>query len=270
VRDADLTRAVARQYDLFQVSLEAVRKERPFLNYGFTITGRESYEDRQQQLCLEVFRAADIQPHHVIVDVGFGTGEQDLLLARTCRFRRLIGFNIARRQVAYAAGKVAAEGLDDRISLYLGEGEAMPGVGPATVDRVLAIECAFYFDRPRFYRRAAEVLRPGGLLVLADIALADRLAFLTRRADFRRVGMRSANRAAWKPYFHTRSVRPINTHTRPGAQLTVRTILRTLASAPFDASQRREWLKMAASSQVVALGLATSLLHYDLIVLQKP
>lgn len=265
----ELTRAIARQYDLFQASLEVIGKERPFLNYGFTITGHESYEDRQQQLCLEVFSAAEIRASDVIVDVGFGTGEQDVLLARTHQFAKLIGFNVAERQVAFAAARVAAEGLDGRIALRLGEAETMPGIGPESVDRVLAIECAFYFDRPRFYRRAAEVLRPGGLVVLADIALADRLAVLTRRADLRRVGTRSANRAAWQPYFRTRSVRAINVETRPGAQMTVRRILSTLGSAPFTAAQRREWLKMALSSQIVALGLATGLIRYDLIVLEK-
>jgi cyclopropane fatty-acyl-phospholipid synthase-like methyltransferase len=267
---ASLTPRTARQYDLFQASLEAIGKARPFLNYGYTITGRESYEDRQQQLCEELFRAADIQPESVVVDVGFGTGEQDLLLAQTHPFARLIGFNIAERQVAFASARVAAAGLDERISLRRGEAEVMPGLAPASVDRVLAIECAFYFDRPRFYRRAFEVLRPGGLAVLADIALSDRLSFLTSKPDLRRVGTRSANRVLWERDFLTKSVRSINAETRPGAQMTVSRILGTVASAPFSRAQRREWLKMAASSQVVALALATRLLHYDLIVLEKP
>jgi hypothetical protein len=46
------------------------------------------------------------------------------------------------------------------------------------VDRVLVIESAFYFDRPSFYERAAQVLKPRGLVVLADIAFADRAAFV--------------------------------------------------------------------------------------------
>jgi hypothetical protein len=48
-----------------------------------------------------------------------------------------------------------------------------------TVDPVLASELSFevrgpHFDRPRFYRRAAQVLKPDGVVVLADIAFADR------------------------------------------------------------------------------------------------
>jgi len=41
---SSLTRAVARQYDLLQTSLERMGKERKFLNYGFTVTGDESME----------------------------------------------------------------------------------------------------------------------------------------------------------------------------------------------------------------------------------
>src|SRR5439155_25512442 len=86
--------------------------------------------------------------------------------------------------------------------------------------------------RPRFYERAAQVLKPGGLVVLADIAFADGAAFLTRRAeDLRRVGTQSSNRTAWERHFRTRSVRRINEHTQPGAQMTVWQILKTAPSS---------------------------------------
>ena len=267
---SSLTRAVARQYDLFQASLESLNRPRKYLNYGYTVTGTETYEERQQQLCLEVFRAADIHADHVIVDVGFGSGEQDFLLLNTCRFDRLMGLNISDRQVRYANERAARENVSDKLSFRLGEAELLPGVEAASVDRLLAIECAFYFDRPRFYRRAAEVLKPGGLLVLADIALDDRIAWLTRREDLKRVGTRSANRAEWERFFSTRSVRSINRETRRGVQMTVSQILKTAPFSRFSGAERREWMKMAYYSQLVALGLLTGFVHYDLVVLERP
>jgi hypothetical protein len=39
---SSLTRTVARQYDLFQGSLEWLQKDRTFLNYGYTVSGAES------------------------------------------------------------------------------------------------------------------------------------------------------------------------------------------------------------------------------------
>jgi cyclopropane fatty-acyl-phospholipid synthase-like methyltransferase len=267
---SSLTRTVARQYDLFQSSLELLQKDRKFLNYGYTVSGKETYEDRQQQLCIEVFQAAEIGKGDVIIDVGFGSGEQDFLLANAYEFARLIGFNISERQVRYANERATLEHLADKLSFRLGEAERLPGVEGSSVDRVLAIECAFYFDRPRFYERAAQVLKPGGLVVLADIAFADRASFLTRRAeDLRRVGAQSSNRTDWERHFRTRSVCCINEQTRPGAQMTVWQILKTAPFSRLTPAERREWMKMAFYSQLVALGLQVRFLQYDLIVLQK-
>ena len=266
---SSLTQSVARQYDLFQTSLELLQKDRKFLNYGYTVSGTETHEARQQRLCLEVFQAAEIGKNDVLIDVGFGSGEQDFLLSNACEFRRLIGFNISERQVRYANERAIRENLAHKLSFRLGEAECLSGVEGSSVDRVLAIECAFYFDRPRFYRRAAEVLKPGGLLVMADIAFADRARFLARREDLRRVGTRTANRSEWEKSFRTRSLVPIHKQTRPGAQMTVFQILKTLPRARMSWGERAEWLKMAFYTQLVALGLQVSFIQYDLIVLQK-
>ena len=229
---SSLTRSIARQYDLFQASLEFLQKERKFLNYGYTVSGKETYEERQERLCLEVFEAAEIGQGDVVIDVGFGSGEQDFLLSNTCEFSRLVGFNISERQVRYANERAIRENVAHKLSFRLGEAERLHGVADSSVDRILAIECAFYFDRPRFYRRAAQVLKLDGLMVLADIAFAvgttpvleppvgchpHRAAFLARRAeDLGRVGTQSSNRTEWERHFRTRSVYRINNRTQPG------------------------------------------------------
>ena len=106
-------------------------------------------------------------------------------------------------------------------------------------------------------------------MVLPDIAFADRASFLARRAeDLRQVGTLSPNRAEWERHFRTRPVSRGNDRTRPGAQ----TVWQVLTSAPFSrlsAAERREWMKMAFYSQLVALGLQVSFIQYDLIVFQK-
>lgn len=267
----DVTGSISRQYDLFQASLESLDRSRKYLNYGYTVTGRESLEERQERLCLEVFRAAGIEAGHVVVDVGFGSGEQDFLLMRAFAPARVIGFNIASRQVRYARERAAREWPDGRLEFREGEAEVLSGIASSSVDRVLAVECAFYFDRPRFYRRAAEVLKPGGRLVLADISFADRLLRLAQGPDKRhRVGTLATNRALWEQHFRTVSVTDIAPRTRPGAQRSVTRILATVLREKMTGSERREWLKMALSSQFVAAALAVGMLHYDLIVLEKP
>ena len=139
-----------------------------------------------------------------------------------------VGFNISERQVRYANERAIRENLAHKFSFRLGEAERLPGVADISADRILAIECAFYFDRPRFHQRVARVLKPDGLVVLADFAFADRAAFLARGAeDLRRVGTQSSNRSEWEKHFRTRSVCSIKNRTRPGAQMTVWQILKT-------------------------------------------
>jgi SAM-dependent methyltransferase len=268
---SEVTSDISRQYDLFQTSLETLDHPQKYLNYGYTVSGRESLEERQERLCLEVFRAAELEAEHVVVDVGFGSGEQDFLLASTFAFAKLTGFNIAARQVHYASERAARSLRGGKLEFRHGEAEALPGIENGSVDRVMAIECAFYFDRPRFYARAAEILKPGGRLIVADISLGNGVRWLMRRSGkLARVGTRAANRAEWEKHFRTRSFVDIAPHTRPGAQLSVAHILKIVPRKGMSGAERREWLKMALASQFVALGLATGLLHYDLIVMEKP
>ena len=97
-------------------------------------------------------------------------------------------------------------------------------------------------------------------MVLADIAFADCASFLTRRAeDLRRVGAHSSNRTEWERHFRTRSVSRINEQTRPGAQMAVWQILKSASFSRLSAAERREWMRMAFYSQLVALGLQVRL-----------
>jgi ubiquinone/menaquinone biosynthesis C-methylase UbiE len=268
----ELNLQVARQYDAFQTILELQEKAEKYLNYGYSETRSEPIEVKQAQLCRTVFEAANIEPGHVVVDVGFGSGEQDFLFTREYDFSRLYGYNIAQSQVGYAARRATQEGLSDKLIFRHGPSEDMTELEDQSVDRILSIECAFYFDRPRFYREAARVLRPGGILVLADICFSDHLKWLSGMSlDLRRVGTRSKNRSDWQDCFDTKSQRSINREVIPGSQETVRKLALNLARR-FDFKYRRAWfevLKMAVSTQICNLGFRSDLLHYDLIVLEK-
>ena len=260
-------------YRLFYSSLESLGpmgEEQKYLNYGFRASRGQSYEETQAQLCLEVFRAAEIGPADVIVDVGFGSGEQSLLLSAKYEFGRYTGFNISVNQVRHATHRASERDLSHKLAYKHGEAEQLPGIADDSVDKLMAVECAFYFDRPRFYKRAAQVLKPGGRAVLADITLCNPLAFLGRmREDFRRVGTRGENRREWEQSLVTSSIRDINPETRPGVQRTVFRILRLASLARITGAQRREWWKMAFYTQLVAIGQLLGLVRYELIVLEK-
>jgi ubiquinone/menaquinone biosynthesis C-methylase UbiE len=270
---SDATRAIGAQYDEFQTSLEQLEPlgvQQKYLNYGYRISRDQTYEETQIQLCLEVFGAEEIKPSDVIVDVGFGSGEQSLLLASKFEFAQYTGFNISVNQVRYATHRAAERNLSHKLAYRHGEAEVLPGVAANSVDKLMAVECAFYFDRVRFYERAAAVLKPGGRAVLADITLTAPLGFLSvMREDFRRIGTRTKNRRVWEKHLITRSIRNINSETRPGVQSTVFRIIKLASMAQITGKQRREWWKMAFYTQLVAIGQMVGLVRYELIILEK-
>lgn len=267
----DLTRYVGDQYDQFQNSFEKMEKPVKYLNYGYTAPDnrKASYEEKQERLALETFRLAEIEPHHRIVDVGFGSAEQDFLLHRLHPFQHLDGFNVSERQVKFANRRALSQGLDDRMRFHHSPAESMKVLMDASVDRILAIECAFYFDRERFYKEAARVLKPGGRVVLADISFGRPLKFLTRRSeDMRRVGTLEENRALWEQHLETVSIRNINREMRPGTQHTVFKCMSSLF-LKLNLTEIKTWFKMAYYTQLVALGLLSHFVSYDFIVLEK-
>lgn len=269
-REAAFERELSDQYDAFQALNEAWGAGATYFNWGYMTGPGQSYAATQEQLVREVLDAAELAPGHVLVDVGFGSGEQDFYAAEHYPFARLHGFNISRRQVEHANRSAAERGLADRLEFHLQPAEHMQALADGAADRMVAIECAPHFDRPRFYAEAARVLRPGGRLVLADISFAGWSGPLIRNGspELRRMGDIAGNRAAWEPYFATRTLRNINWQTAPGCLRSVWHVLRSLPRVP-DHNHRRHWLKLALTSQIMGTGLLLRFIRYDLIVLER-
>lgn len=267
----DLTKYVGDQYDQFQNSFEKMEKPAKYLNYGYTTSDNRSasYEEKQERLCRETFRLAEIEPHHNLVDVGFGSAEQDFLLHTLYPFSSLNGFNVAQKQVDFASQRAKIDGLSDKMTFHHSPAEDMSVLENSSVDRIFAIECAFYFDREQFYKEAARILKPGGRVILADISFGKPLNFLTKRSeDFRRVGTLEKNKALWEQELKTKEIININKEMRPGTQKTVFKCLSTLFFN-LSATEVKTWFKMAYYTQLVALGLLTHFVSYDFIILEK-
>ena len=263
---SSLTRSIARQYDLFQASLEFLQKDRKFLNYGYTVSGKETYEERQERLPRGIpggrdwsrgrrhrrrlrQRRAGLPPvEHVRVQPPGWL--QHLRTAGSLRQRA--GHTGERGSQAFVSpGRSRAASRRRRL---------IRGQDPGDRVRVL-------LRSPRFYRRAAQVLKPAWWFwPISPSPIVPR----SWREGPRTCDESARNRQSeWERHFRTRSVCHINNRTRPGAQMTVWQILKTAPFSRVSTAERRAWMKMAFYSQLVALGLQVSFIQYDLIVLQK-
>jgi len=139
------------------------------LHYGLFAEGNEPLEVATHALTELVRTTARIQPGHLVLDVGCGTGAPACSLAHQGAF--VTGITTSAAGVAAAQDRARAEGVTDRATFQLGDGEAN-GLPDASFDVVWVLESSHLMrDRQALMTECGRVLRPGGYLVLCDIVL---------------------------------------------------------------------------------------------------
>lgn len=147
-----------------------------------------TYPQACAALAERVARAARLRAEMRVIDVGFGCGDQLLHWIDRHGVRALSGLNLSHVQTDVARERVAAAGHAG-IAAHLTQGSAQQlaawatHAGHAPADAVLALDCAYHFpSRTEFFAQAAQVLRPGGRLVLSDVIVARADLSLAQRA----------------------------------------------------------------------------------------
>jgi arsenite methyltransferase len=118
-----------------------------------------------ERLTLRLAQLAGVAPGRRVVDVACGRGATALLLARELGCAT-VGVDLGAGAIEHAR-RAARPG--ERASFVLGDAEALP-LPDAGFDVALS-ECSLctFHDKPRAISEMTRVLRPGGIVAIADV-----------------------------------------------------------------------------------------------------
>jgi SAM-dependent methyltransferase len=155
-------------YDTLQLTPSLAWTRTGYLNFGLWDADTVSGDQACEQLLAYVAGSVELAAADHVLDVGFGTGAQDVFFAGLTE-AAITGINSSSSQTALARRRVDAAKLCPRVDLRHGDAARLE-LADGTFDVVVCVEAAFHFEaRERFFAEAHRVLRPGGRLVLADI-----------------------------------------------------------------------------------------------------
>jgi ubiquinone/menaquinone biosynthesis C-methylase UbiE len=144
-------------------------EESLFVNFGYWKDNPETLDEASRDLARLVARSADFDASDIVVDCGPGYGDQDILWANEFRPEHITGVNVAAEQIEIATRQVKEAGLDDKVDYVHASATDLP-LEDESCTKVFAMESAFHFpSRVDFFSEALRVLKPGGVLVTADI-----------------------------------------------------------------------------------------------------
>jgi len=129
-----------------------------------------------------------------LLDVGTGTGR--LLELAAPQADHVLGVDMSRDMLALARARLAERGLADRAAVRQADMYRLP-FADAAFDAVAMQMVLHYAEDPAAaLAEAARVLRPGGTLLIADLAPHDQAALLAKQAH-RWPGFDDAQIAGW-------------------------------------------------------------------------
>jgi demethylmenaquinone methyltransferase/2-methoxy-6-polyprenyl-1,4-benzoquinol methylase len=115
-------------------------------------------------------RSLALAPGAEALDVATGTADLAIRIATTVAGARVVGIDPSPAMLAIGARKLAAGGLQGRVTLVTGGVEALPFADGRFAGSAVAFGIRNVLDRGRGLREMARVTKPGGRVVVLELA----------------------------------------------------------------------------------------------------
>jgi demethylmenaquinone methyltransferase / 2-methoxy-6-polyprenyl-1,4-benzoquinol methylase len=104
-----------------------------------------------------------------VLDVATGTGDLAIEIARACPGATVIGLDPSPGMLGVAQRKLAKRELTDRVSLVVGDAQALPQANCEIDAATIAFGIRNVPDRGKALRELARVVRPGGRIAVLEL-----------------------------------------------------------------------------------------------------
>jgi tocopherol O-methyltransferase len=136
----------------------------PHIHHGL-FDANEPPQQAQVRLTERVADLAAISGGERIADIGCGMGGSSIHLAKTRRCTA-VGVTLSPFQKRWASVSSRWHGVSGRTEFRCADAEEVK-LEPHSFDVVWSVECTEHlFDKPRFFERAADWLKPGGRMAI--------------------------------------------------------------------------------------------------------
>ena len=107
------------------------------------------------------------RPH--VLDLATGTGDLAIEIARRVPGATVVGVDPSAQMLAIAEKKVARRGLSERVTMQLGDAQALPLADCSVDAATIAFGIRNVPDRVQGLRELARVVRPGGRICVLEL-----------------------------------------------------------------------------------------------------
>ncbi len=144
-----------------------------FMNLGYW-SGQMSYDEAALNLAMQLGNFADLKKDQTILSVGCGFGDDVHVWHNRFQLAHSIGINTFSPQLKEAQQRYQS----NDVQFCQANATLLPFQSNA-IDSILALESALHFEsRDDFLKEANRVLKPNGVIALADVILShDNLNF---------------------------------------------------------------------------------------------
>jgi ubiquinone/menaquinone biosynthesis C-methylase UbiE len=142
-----------------------------YLNFGLWEEGIEDYVAAAENMVRRMGALLNLDENSSLLDVGCGMGTQDIYLFRNFNPRSIDALDVTWKHIEHGRRRAREANLEERVRYHHGTATELP-FPDNSFTHLLSIEAPEHFrTREKFFGEAMRVLKPGGVIAMADYSL---------------------------------------------------------------------------------------------------